>query len=109
MPFDPGRTLDTRPCSDQGLIQITDRQHQKECNELIRQISLPFEEITMSHNIGFIDQMLRLTIGTMLLAMVATDRAGPWAYIGLVPLITGLFRVCPLYSLLGVKTCGARY
>jgi len=63
----------------------------------------------MSHNVGFIDQMLRLTLGIVLLAMAATGRAGPWAYLGLIPLITGLYRVCPLYSMLGIKTCGARY
>jgi hypothetical protein len=70
---------------------------------------LPFEELAMSHNIGFIDQMLRLTIGTVLVAMAATGRAEAWAYIGFVPLITGLYRVCPLYAVLGLKTCGAKY
>ncbi len=39
------------------------------------------------------------------------DRAGGrgnigwWGYIGIVPLVTGLFRMCPLYSLIGVNTC----
>jgi hypothetical protein len=70
---------------------------------------LPFEEIAMSHNVGFIDQMLRLTLGIVLVAMAATGRAGPWAYLGFIPLISGLYRVCPLYSVLGIKTCGARY
>lgn len=63
----------------------------------------------MSHNIGFIDQALRLTLGTVLIALVSTGRMGPLGYLGFIPLTTGLFRVCPLYSILGVKTCGARY
>ena len=31
---------------------------------------------------------------------------GPvWAWVGVVPLVTGLFNFCPLYGLLGVNTC----
>jgi hypothetical protein len=70
---------------------------------------LPHEELAVSHNIGFIDQILRLTIGTVLIAMASTGRMGPLGYLGFIPLTTGLFRVCPLYSLLGVKTCDSRY
>jgi len=29
-----------------------------------------------------------------------------WAWIGVVPLATGVFRICPAYSLLGMNTCG---
>jgi len=28
-----------------------------------------------------------------------------WGVIGLVPLLTGLFRFCPLYKMLGMNTC----
>jgi hypothetical protein len=63
----------------------------------------------MTQNIGFIDQMLRLTIGTVLIAMLSTGRIGPLGYLGFIPLVTGLFRVCPLYAMLGIKTCGTRY
>jgi hypothetical protein len=30
---------------------------------------------------------------------------GWWGLIGLVPLGTGLFRFCPAYTLLGIRTC----
>jgi hypothetical protein len=30
---------------------------------------------------------------------------GLWGWIGIVPLATGIFRFCPLYALLGIKTC----
>jgi hypothetical protein len=31
---------------------------------------------------------------------------GPvWAWIGVVPLATGLFNFCALYSILGINTC----
>jgi hypothetical protein len=28
-----------------------------------------------------------------------------WGYIGVVPLLTGLFGFCPAYTLLGINTC----
>ena len=30
---------------------------------------------------------------------------GVWGWIGVVPLLTGLFGTCPLYSMLGMNTC----
>jgi hypothetical protein len=34
---------------------------------------------------------------------------GPtWAWIGVLPLVTGLMRVCPAYSILGMNTCGTK-
>jgi hypothetical protein len=32
---------------------------------------------------------------------------GAWGWIGLLPLATGIFRFCPAYTLLGIKTCKA--
>jgi len=37
--------------------------------------------------------------------LAATEIIGRWGYIGVVPLLTGLISICPLYSLLGVSTC----
>ncbi len=32
----------------------------------------------------------------------------PWGWIGIVPLVTGLVGNCPVYSLLGIRTCPIR-
>ena len=32
-------------------------------------------------------------------------KIGVWGYIGVIPLLTGLFNFCPAYSILGVNTC----
>ena len=56
-------------------------------------------------NVGGIDRVLRIVLGIVLLALVFVGPKTPWGWIGLVPLITGLFSTCPLYSLIGVKTC----
>lgn len=59
----------------------------------------------MQANIGTLDRVLRSIAGSALAAPAATGELGPWAWIGVVPLATGLIGWCPAYSLMGVKTC----
>ena len=56
-------------------------------------------------NIGRLDQIIRVVLGLVLIALAATDILGNWAYIGLIPLLTGMIRWCPLYMIAGVQTC----
>lgn len=61
----------------------------------------------MSANVGSIDRIIRILAGIALIAWALMG--GPlWAWIGVLPLATGLFRFCPAYALLGVNTCGAK-
>ncbi|MCM8595425.1 DUF2892 domain-containing protein [Accumulibacter sp.] len=62
----------------------------------------------MKSNVGGIDKILRIVVGIALIAATALGMIGAWGWIGVVPLATGLFGVCPAYSLLGVNTCGVR-
>ena len=59
----------------------------------------------MKVNIGGVDRLLRIVVGVVLIALAAMGTIGWWGYLGVVPLFTGLFRFCPLYTLLGVNTC----
>jgi hypothetical protein len=59
----------------------------------------------MKRNLGNIDRGLRIVIGLVLIALAVAGVIGWWGWIGLVPLLTGLFRFCPAYRLLGVSTC----
>lgn len=59
----------------------------------------------MKTNVGGIDRILRIIVGAVLVVLAAMGTIGWWGYIGVVPLLTGLFRFCPLYILLGIKTC----
>lgn len=52
-----------------------------------------------------LERMVRVVLGLALLAMVTRGTIGAWGYIGIVPLITGLSGMCPLYTLLGISTC----
>ena len=56
-------------------------------------------------NVGGIDRAFRLMAGLVLLALAVTGVIGAWGYVGLVPLLTGLFATCPLYSVTGFSTC----
>lgn len=56
-------------------------------------------------NIGRLDQMIRLVLGTVLVALAATEMVGSWGYIGLVLIATGLIRWCGLYQIFGIQTC----
>ena len=47
----------------------------------------------------------RLATVLVLIALVFVGPKTPLGWIGLVPLLTGLMRTCPLYSLLGMSTC----
>ncbi len=61
----------------------------------------------MTVNVGSLDRTLRIVGGIALIALALTGTIGAWGYIGILPLVTGLFRVCPAYTLLGIKTCPA--
>ena len=59
----------------------------------------------MNANVGIIDRVLRIALGVILIGLTVFGVIGVWGWIGVVPLATGIFRFCPAYSLLGIKTC----
>ena len=59
----------------------------------------------MSRNESNIDRVLRVVLGLVLLSLVFVGPQTPWGLIGVVPLVTGLVGVCPVYSVLGISTC----
>ncbi len=59
----------------------------------------------MKTNVGTLDRGLRIAAGLILIGLSLSGTIGLWGWIGVVPLATGLFRVCPGYSLLGISTC----
>lgn len=61
----------------------------------------------MNQNVGTLDRIVRIAIGVMLLAAAAFVESGArwFGLIGVIPLLTGFFGTCPLYTLVGVSTC----
>lgn len=56
-------------------------------------------------NVGGIDRLLRIALGAALIVLTVMGKLPVWGWVGVVPLLTGLFSTCPLYSLIGVNTC----
>lgn len=59
----------------------------------------------MIRNVGTLDRALRVGAGVVLLGLSIMGMIGPWGFLGIVPLITGLVGNCPVYSVFGLKTC----
>ena len=56
-------------------------------------------------NVGGIDRALRIVAGLVLIGLTLMGTIGPWGWIGVVLLATGLLSTCPLYSIVGLNTC----
>ena len=59
----------------------------------------------MSIHVGSVDRMARIVVGLVLMILAATGTVGLWGWIGIIPLLTGVFRFCPAYNLFGINTC----
>ena len=59
----------------------------------------------MKINVGNMDRALRIIVGIILITLAATGIFAPWGWIGIIPLVTGIIKSCPLYSILGMNTC----
>lgn len=59
----------------------------------------------MKCNVGGLDRILRITVGLVLILLAATQTIGLWGYIGVIPLLTGAFRFCPVYAPFGLSSC----
>lgn len=55
-----------------------------------------------------VERIVRVLLGVALVGAAASQALGPWAYVGIVPIVTGALGNCPLYTVLGVSTCPAR-
>lgn len=62
----------------------------------------------MTPNEGTLDRALRALAGIVLLALTYAGNIGIWGWIGVVPLLTGAIGWCPLYTVLGIKTCSLK-
>ncbi len=56
-------------------------------------------------NVGGVDKIIRIIVGLLLISLVFVGPKTAWGWVGLVPLLTGLFNFCPLYPLIGLNTC----
>jgi hypothetical protein len=57
-----------------------------------------------SLNVGNLDRLLRIVLGLALIALAGAGRVGPWGYLGVLLLATGIAALCPVYRVLGIAT-----
>lgn len=60
----------------------------------------------MKKNIGDTERIIRVVAGIGILSLAFVGPQSPWAYLGILPILTGLVGWCPPYALLGINTCG---
>jgi hypothetical protein len=52
-----------------------------------------------------IERVIRVVAGVGILSLAFVGPQSPWAYLGVIPLLTGALGSCPIYTLFGVSTC----
>ena len=57
----------------------------------------------MKYNVGSIDRLLRIILG-LIIAILGVVFDSWWGLIGIIPLATGLFKICPLYIPFKIST-----
>jgi hypothetical protein len=63
------------------------------------------EECIMKKNVGSAERAIRVVLGLVVLSLAFVGPKSPWAYLGIIPLATGLIGWCPPYALFGISTC----
>ena len=59
----------------------------------------------MTRNLGQIDRLARLVLGALLILFAALGTIGVWGYLGVIFVGTAFVSFCPIYRVLGLKTC----
>lgn len=59
----------------------------------------------MNINVGGIDRILRVVVGSAMVLAASHHLIGDWGYLGVIVLTTGMLQLCGVYTLLGVNTC----
>lgn len=57
----------------------------------------------MKCNVGTVDRLLRIILG-LVIGILGVVFNSWWGLVGLVPLLTGLFRFCPMYLPMKLST-----
>jgi hypothetical protein len=61
----------------------------------------------MKINVGNTDKVIRLFLAVVIGALGFYFKSW-WGLVAIVPLMTGLTSVCPLYTILGLNTCSTK-
>ena len=58
----------------------------------------------MKTNIGTIERPIRILLGLFITSLAFWGPESSWAYLGLIFVVTGLVKYCPIWHALGINT-----
>ncbi len=58
----------------------------------------------MKENIGTIERPIRIILGVFITSLAFWGPETPWAFAGLIFVITGFIRYCPIWHSMGINT-----
>ncbi len=61
--------------------------------------------MNIAKNLGGFDRLARLVFGGALIALALTGVIGAWGWLGAILVGTAFINFCPIYRLIGIKTC----
>ena len=53
------------------------------------------------------ERVIRIVLGFVIISLAFIGPKTPWAYLGIVLILTGFMGSCPLYTVFGFSTCAA--
>jgi len=59
----------------------------------------------ITQNLAQWDRIARLFLGGLLVVLAATGLIGGWGYLGVIFVATAFMNFCPIYRIVGFKTC----
>lgn len=59
----------------------------------------------MTRNLGNLDRYARFALGALLIALTLMGTIGVWGWVGVILVATAFMNFCPLYRIIGMKTC----
>jgi hypothetical protein len=59
----------------------------------------------MKRNVGTADRIARIVLGLGVISLAFWGPKSAWAWLGIIPLLTGLVGYCGVYTLIRVNTC----
>lgn len=61
--------------------------------------------MTITRNLATWDRAARFILGALLIVLALTGTIGAWGYLGVIFVGTAFLNFCPLYRIVGFKTC----
>lgn len=61
--------------------------------------------MTFTRNLAQWDRTARFVLGALLIVLAITGTVGAWGYLGVIFVGTAFMNFCPLYRIVGFKTC----